>query len=182
VLATAKETIGGRQGHAGKDSARRKKICLREKAIVLVTFESLRAGCLLFTFAVLERRGFGDGRKSARIPMSYCYSHDDRGVLYGVFALWPGLLRTRYGILGRVNGLCPATLGGNQWDKPRWWNRRGYGGPFHLFEDARPNRLDARPRCTLACSLPLGSTVAPSIIQCEPRLLEDVFCRIRSHR
>ena len=89
---------------------------------------------------------------------------DDRGVLYGTFALLRKIAEQHS--LAKLDEGCQAPWAAirwtNEWDNPDGTIERGYAGPSIFFEDGKVRADLSRAAAYARCLAPSASMVAPS--------------------
>jgi alpha-glucuronidase len=179
VVRTAQaELIRGVRGMLGR-TLRAEGALPRESAIVLGTFAAVKAAAPAITLpASLKPDGYW--LKAATLdgfPCLLITAPNDRGVLYGVFALLSKIARheTVTG-LNEVQQPYVPIRWVNQWDNLDGSIERGYAGRSIFFENGavRADLTRARDYARLLASIGInGCTI--NNVNANPRILEDSF-------
>ena len=124
------ELIHGIRGMLGR-TLRKGKGSIEERAFVLGTFPALRKVAPSLRFPSVGEDGYWlSERKIGEFSCIMIASPNDRGVLYGVFALLRKIaLEKAANLLDEVRQPNAPVRWVNQWDNLNGTIERGYGGP-----------------------------------------------------
>jgi alpha-glucuronidase len=178
ILDKAREEMTrGVRGILGR-TLRIQKDLPKEPAIILGTTASLKSAAPALTVPQIGKDGFWLARTSVRgIRCVVITSPDDRGVLYGVFALLSKISRgLDLALLDEVHQPYAPVRWVDQWDNLNGTIERGYGGPSIFFENdnvrADLSRVSEYGRLLASIGIH-GCNI--NNVNANPRVIQDEF-------
>ena len=172
-----RELIRGMRGMLGR-TLRAEKDLPKEPAIVLGTAESLKTKLPALAVPKIGRHGFWLGKtKAGAMQCLVIAAPDDRGALYGVFALLSKIAREEsIDTLDETQQPDAPVRWVDQWDNLNGTIERGYGGPSIFFEhdNVRADLTRVGEYGRLLASVGIhGCTV--NNVNANPRVIQDEF-------